>query len=492
MSFALAAAPIAASVTMLVALRQSALRAGMAGLLVAILVVSLVPAYRLAWSALSWQLLSGVLTTLVVAYVLLGGLLLHGVLRESGALRSIAATAVALVPNAERRVLMLVLGLSVFFESATGFGVGIVMTAPVLLALGYRPRDAALVALVGQCAVIWGSLAIGTLLGAQLTGVPASRLGLLGAPLSVPLVMLCAGLAVWLTSGAAGLRRAALGIVGYSLLLSAALALASHWVGVEVAGMLAGLLVILSGLAVTRYERSALPESARSGGDVPIARALAPFALLLGALLITRLIPAVREVLTGHAVARVPEVDFALPVLYHSGFWLVLSAIVAMVLLRLDRVSIGRALATTARGWVLATLALTGFLCFSTLMVASGMMAALADTMAAATGRGYLAVLPFVGGLGGFLTASTAGSNAMFAAFQIEMAARLELPPDLVMAAQNASGANATLASPGRIVLAAAVTGLIGREGLLMLPAAVVAMLGLAGLAIILMAWVHL
>lgn len=491
MSFALAAAPIAASVTMLVALRQSALRAGMAGLLVAILVVALVPAYRLSGTALAWQLLSDLLVTLVVAYVLLGGLLLHGVLRESGALQTIAAAAVALVPNAERRVLMLVLGLSVFFESATGFGVGIVMVAPVLLALGYRPREAALVALVGQCAVIWGSLAIGTVLGAQLTGIPADRLGLLGAPLSVPLVVLCAALAVWLTSGAAGLRRAAVGILGYSLLLSAALAAASHWVGVEVAGMLAGLLVILAGLAITRNERSAAPEEVLADGPVSLARALAPFALLLGSLLITRLVPGARDFLTTHAVVRVGEVDFALPVLFHSGFWLVLAAVVAMFVLGLDRAAVARTLAATGRGWLLATLALTGFLCFSTLMVASGMMAALADAIAAATGAGYLALLPFVGGLGGFLTASTAGSNAMFAAFQLEMAARLDLPPDLVIAAQNAAGANTTLASPGRVVLAAAVTGLAGREGVLMRPAAVVAMVGLLGLTAILAIWVH-
>lgn len=491
MSFALAAAPIAASVTMLVALRQSALRAGMAGLLVAILVVSLVPAFRLPLPELAWQMASGVLITLVVAYVLLGGLLLHAVLRESGALQTIAAAAVSLVPNPERRVLMLVLGLSVFFESATGFGVGIVMIAPVLLALGYRPRDAALVALVGQCAVIWGSLAIGTVLGAQLTGIPANRLGLLGAPLSVPLVGLCAGVAVWLTSGAAGLRRAAPGILGYSLLLPGALAAASHWVAVEVAGMLAGLLVILAGLAVTRGERAAALEGAAPREGPSLVRALVPFVLLLGSLLITRLVPGVRDFLMAHAVARVAEVDFALPVLFHSGFWLVLAALVAMVVLRLDRGAVARTLAATARGWLLATLALTGFLCFSTLMVASGMMAALASAIAAATGGGYIALLPFVGGLGGFLTASTAGSNAMFAAFQLEMAERLDLPADLVTAAQNAAGANTTLASPGRIVLAAAVTGLAGREGSLMRPVAVVALAGLLGLTAVLAVWVY-
>jgi lactate permease len=100
--------------------------------------------------------------------------------------------------------------------------------------------------------------------------------------------------------------------------------------------------------------------------------------------------------------------------------------------------------------------------------------------------------LPAIGGLGGFLTASNAGSNAMFAQFQSAVGARLGLPPDIVAAAQNAAGANATLASPGRVVLAAAVTGQVGREADLLRPALSLALAGLVGLAAILWVWASL
>ena len=65
-----------------------------------------------------------------------------------------------------------------------------------------------------------------------------------------------------------------------------------------------------------------------------------------------------------------------------------------------------------------------------------------------------------------------------------------ELPEDVVIAAQNAAGANTTLASPGRVVLAAAVTGLAGREGTLMRPALALAAGGLIGLAGVLWVWI--
>ena len=45
------------------------------------------------------------------------------------------------------------------------------------------------------------------------------------------------------------------------------------------------------------------------------------------------------------------------------------------------------------------------------------------------------------------------------------------------------------MASPGRVVLAASVTGLAGREGALMRPALALAAGGLAGLAVLLWLW---
>jgi lactate permease len=485
MPILLAAAPILISMVMILALRLSALRAGAAGLAAAVLVVLLAPGYRLALDELGRALLSGALTTLMVSYVLFGGLLVYSVLRQAGALTALAEAVAEAVPDPARRALILVLGLSVFFESATGFGIGIVVAAPLFVALGYRPRDAALLALAGQCAVTWGALAIGTTLGAELTGVPAARLGVLSALLSLPLILLCGGAALWLTGGAAALRRSWAEMLFYGVLLSLALAAGSHWVGIEVAGMIGGLTVAGTGFAIGRLRGGAAPRLDRTR-----LRAAAPFGILLLFLLVTRLVPPLREGLGGIAVLHVPEIGFSLPLLYHPGFWLVLTALVSLPLLRIGRADLAAVAGGTLRPWLVATFAVAGFLCFSQIMVASGMTLALAEAVAAATGRGYVLLLPLVGGLGGFLTASNAGSNAMFAGFQEAMSGRLDLPEDVVIAAQNAAGANTTLASPGRVVLAAAVTGLAGQEGTLMRPALGLAAGGLVGTAAMLWIWI--
>ena len=496
MTALLAVTPILTSVVMLLVLRQSALRAGAAGLAVAVAVALLVPSFRLPAADLGQAVIGGALTTVSVAYVLLGGMLLYAALREGRALDTIAAAAARAVPDPGRRALLMVLGLSVFLESATGFGIGIVVAAPLFAALGYKPRQAAILALTGQCAVTWGALGIGTTLGADLTGIAAPRMGVLAAPLSMPLMLLCGGVALWLTGGPAALWRRLPELLFYTVVLVAALAGGSHLLGIEVAGMIGGLAVIAAGLLVNRVaSRRVVPRRVASktvseqDGPPVVLRALSPLAILLVLLLLTRILPPLAQWLREVAVWSHPAAGFRLPVLYHPGFWLVLTAAAAIPILGLNVDRLLAVIGSALRQWLVATLAVAGFLCFSQVMLAAGMTTTLAAAVAEGAGGLYIALLPAVGGLGGFLTASNAGSNAMFAQFQSAVGARLGLPADLVAAAQNAAGANATLASPGRVVLAAAVTGQVGKEAELLRPALALAMAGLVGLTAILWVW---
>jgi hypothetical protein len=84
----------------------------------------------------------------------------------------------------------------------------------------------------------------------------------------------------------------------------------------------------------------------------------------------------------------------------------------------------------------------------------------------------YAAIVPWIGGIGGFLTASNTGSNALFAQLQTASAQKLGLPLDWVAAAHNRGRRQRHDGLAGPRVLAAAVTGLTGRESLLNAPGA--------------------
>ncbi|MBO6560092.1 MAG: L-lactate permease [Nisaea sp.] len=473
MSTLLAAAPLILATLAILLARQSAMRAGGLGLAAAILIASLTSHFHLPLSGILSAVFDGLLTTATVAYVLLGGVTLYWVLKTGNALERLGRAAAEAIPDPAERVLVLVLGVSVFFESATGFGVGIIVTVPLLIALGYSPVRAALIALLGQCAVPWGALAIGTVLGADLSDLSASETAMEAVWLCLPFILLCAFAALHFAEESLFRPAHVIAAVGYSALLAALLWAGSAWVSVELAGCIAGLGVTLVGLMLARLRTGARAEGSGLGA------AALPLFVLMGTLSLTRLVPEIEMLTSNTLLVEVSSHNFSLSLVHHPGFWMLLAAAAGILCLRIPANEVRILLPNAFRQWLKASLSVAGFICFGHVMLHAGMTDDLAETVAASAGTAYLYAVPGIGALGGFLTASNAGSNAIFMAFQSTVANRLALDPVLVAAAQNAAGANITLASPGRIVLAAAVSGLAGEENRLMRPALTVGLIGL-------------
>lgn len=442
MRYALAAAPFAVAALALIGLRWSAPRAGLATVLVALAGAA---AAGLGWERLADSALGGSLVAARVLYVLFGGLLLYRSLAAGGAIEAVSAYLSRIEPRPEVLALGVVVGASPFFESVTGFGVAIVISAPILLAGGLSPLRAATLACWGQCAVPWGALAVGTVLGADLAGVSLEALSERSAVLNLPLYPLygVAGLAL------AGGRRAVRDHAAEALVLGLAAGLGtlltSVFVAPELSGAIGGLCAMAAFLARRARRVRAQP--------VP-ALALAPYGLLLLLLGVT----------SGPAPVKA-ALEAVGPAFEGPGPWLLVSALFAAAVLRLDAVAARAALAATARQWLPVALATVTFVVTGQLVAESGGAALLAGGAAATLGAGYPALAPLIGALGGALTGSNVGSNALFMPFQAEAAAATGTPTLAMAAIQNVAGSHASLLAPQRLVLAAAATGLDGREG---------------------------
>ena len=130
------------------ALRVPSLRAGAAGLVSASLVAATV--FRPGAAEVSdatWQL--GPLV-IEVAFILLGGVTLSVVLSRTGAQDVIVDWLVRTDAGPDRvvTILLLVFGLTPFMESVTGFGLGVVITAPLLVRIGLTPVRAVVAGLL--------------------------------------------------------------------------------------------------------------------------------------------------------------------------------------------------------------------------------------------------------------------------------------------------------------------------------------------------------
>jgi len=90
---------------------------------------------------------------------------------------------------------------------------------------------------------------------------------------------------------------------------------------------------------------------------------------------------------------------------------------------------------------------------------------AMAKAVAGIAGNAWPMFASYVGGLGAFITGSNTVSDLLFAEFQWGVAAQLELPRQIIVAAQAAGGAMGNMICIHNIVAACAVVGLSGMEG---------------------------
>ncbi|MFL5660190.1 MAG: L-lactate permease, partial [Ktedonobacteraceae bacterium] len=316
MNILLATIPLMVAIIMLVVLQRSGLQAGLATITAAVAIALAIPSFRLAPDTLLVAVAEGAATSLTVLYVLFPALLLYQLLRITGGIGVLASGIGRLCPDRDVQVLLLVLGLAPFVESVSGFGVGTVIVIPMLAALGIDALQAAILGLLGQLAVPWGALAVGTTLGAELTKLNPNILGAHTALLTAPLPAGFGLVALAISGGRASVRRLWPAALAAGIVLAGGEWLFSQLLGVELAGALASvptiiLLAAWGHLVVRRSSRaqetmepgttvSDGPEGTRgkettSGqGEVAnpprLRQAVAPYAILTALLLISRLI----------------------------------------------------------------------------------------------------------------------------------------------------------------------------------------------------------
>jgi lactate permease len=179
--------PLAATVALLASGRATALQAGLVGLaLMAVAAAMALPDGANVVAFLLYSGAEGAWLSVQIIVVIAGGVFFflcaqRGDGRTDGADKADPTAAY-------RRLFASCLLLGPFAESAMGFGVGVIVATAAALRLGARGVDAVVLALFSQALVPWGALAIGTMVGSALSGLPPELLGWWSAVLSVPLL----------------------------------------------------------------------------------------------------------------------------------------------------------------------------------------------------------------------------------------------------------------------------------------------------------------
>lgn len=407
---------------------------------------------------------------LEVVLVIGGGILFAETGRATGSQATLAAWLTRSLGTGIAPVLAIVHGFTPLTESVTGYGIGAALAVPLLLGLGLPGKRAAIVGLLGLCAVPWGSMGPGTLIAAQLTGVDFDALGVTTAIFNGT-VFLAVGIAAALLVSPPGRRLTnCLAAVASGLVLWGGVLGTNLLIGTAPAGALGGLLVLVCHLAFRVL----------SGHPVRVSRAVLraarPYGVVLGGVLVATLTFAA----LGLADSLAADIGGS------PALWLFAAVIPTLLLRREIR---GPALRSAARTWVRVAPAIVLFIGLGAAMGVSGMSEELAAQLAK-LGASYRFLLPLFAALIGFITGSNSGANALAAGAQGDVARVLGADVPLAIGAHNAAGAAAMMASPARVELATRLALVPGearsvQRTLLLVLAIAVAAMGLVSLILL-------
>jgi lactate permease len=392
--------------------------------------------------------------------------------------------------SGDRRVQALLIAFSfgAFIEGAAGFGAPVAISGALMIGLGFRPLEAAKLALIGNTApVAFGSLGTPLVTLAPLTGLDLLDLSaMVGRQLPffsllVPfwLVAAQAGwrgmVAVWPACLVAG---ATFGLVQF---------LVSNYHGPWLVDIVAGAASMLAVVVLMRFWRPA-EEQAHAGAQAPAAapaaaggppwKAWVPW-LFLSAFVFLWGLPPVKTALNGWfapqlpvptlhlAVEKVPPVAphpekekavFNLNLLSTTGTALLLAGIATALALR---VRPGEALRLYGQTLLRVRISLLTI----SLMMALGFTTRYSGTdttmglVMAGTGWLFPFFAPIIGWLGVALTGSDTSSNVLFGNLQKVTAEQLGLNPLLTCAANSSGGVMGKMIDAQSIVVASVATG---------------------------------
>lgn len=482
MSDALVAAiPIAVVLGLMLVARWPAVRAGAAGLVAAlVLAVTVFPFESLDNDlvlGITGAFAEAVFTALAILWIILPALAIYRLQTETGAVDSLRSGLSVLSSDPRLTALVVAWFFALLLEGAAGFGTSAALAAPFLMAIGMSAVAAVTAAMVGHIVgVTFG--AVGT---PVVPMVAASGLAPLeiSAPMAlqtslvgwiVPLVVMLLIARAYADQSARSLwRRAGLGL-GAAVAFLLPYLLIATFVGPELPTLGGAIAGGAAFIVFVRLRQRGEPDAADvlgASSEMGLARAMAPYLILVGLVLVTRLVPPLRDALQAVDLswtAADGTFSGSFQPLYHPGSMLFIAYLGGALVQRAQPLQLRTSLVGAARTLVPVGAALVAMLGLARVMVHAGMVDAIAAAAADAVGGAWPLLAPSVGALGTFVTGSATASNALFSDLQVATAEAVGQDSAMILGAQGLGAALGNAIAPHNLIAAAAIVGLAGRE----------------------------
>jgi lactate permease len=424
---------------------------------------------------------------LPIGWLILNAIFIYQLSVETGQFKVLQNQVAGVSGDRRIQALLIAFSFGAFIEGAAGFGAPVAISGALMIGLGFRPLEAAKLALIGNTApVAFGSLGTPLVTLAPLTGLDVLDLS---AMVGRQLPFFSLLVPFWLVAAQAG-WRGMIAVWPACLVAGGSFGtvqfLVSNLHGPWLVDIVAGAASMLAVVVLMRFWRpaeeqanpAARVETAAATVTGPKWKAWAPW-ILLSAFVFLWGLPAVKSALNGwfapqipvpvlhNAVLKVPPVApaptaekavFSLNLLSATGTALLVAAIASVAVLG---VGVRRAFViygqTLLRVRVsLLTIAVMMALGFTTRYSGTDTTMGLAM---AGTGWLFPFFSPLIGWLGVALTGSDTSSNVLFGNLQKVTAEQLGFSPVLMCASNSSGGVMGKMIDAQSIVVASVATG---------------------------------
>lgn len=439
-----------------------------------------------------------------IGWILVNVLFLYRLAVDHGAFDALREHIADVTADRRMQLVLVAFSLGAFFEGAAGFGTPVAITSALLVGLGFKPLESAVLSLLANTApVAFGALGTPIIALSGVTGLDVHELSAMVGRLLPPFSVI---VPFWLVAAHCGIRRT-FAVWPALLVAGGAFAVPQYLMATYHGPWLVDIVAAICSMgALGLFLKVWQPKDLEAHADADAAAAfaaehhqakLAPVIdvmkawlpwLILAVFVFAWGIPAVKNSLNAlsaptfqvpglHnlvertppvvAIAKAEAAIFSLNWLSATGTAILLSGLVAGLAMRADRRSIVGAYADALNRARIPLLTIAAMFGIGFVMRYSGLDAILGLAFAQ-TGRAYPYFGTMLGWLGVALTGSDTSSNVLFGSLQVLTATQVGVSTVLMAAANSAGGVMGKMIDAQSIVVAGAATGFVGHEGLIL------------------------
>lgn len=527
----LAALPLIVAGILIVVIRMPAKQVmPIAFILAAIVAVTV---WKVDYITVAAASIEGLIIASTLLYIIFGALLLLAVLTATGAIRRIQQGFNSISPDRRVQAIILTWTFGTFLEGASGFGSSAAVTAPIMLAMGFPALAAVMVGLLVQTApVTFGAvgtpIVIGITSGLQGSELVDQYLVNTGSTyfdlvyqisyqtafyhllIAVVTPLIISIMLTYFFGEKKSIRRG-FDIAPFAIFSGLAMLvpyfLCAYFLGPEFPSMfggLAGLVIILAtvrrGFLMPKKpfhfpDRKLWPKhwmgtapvdldsDARDKVQMSLVRAWSPYIVVAVVIVITRLVPEIKEWFTQSSLPMTfsfndilgTQVSASAQYLYSPGTALIIGAIFGLLVQRIPASRFVGTVRLSAKQTLAAGVVLFFTLPMVRVIIRSGsamndsglasMPVVMAEVAAELAGSHWPLVSPWIGALGAFIAGSNTVSNLTFSLFQFSAGHQIGVDPKTMVVTQAIGGAGGNPIAIHNVVAASATVGLLGREG---------------------------